>query len=224
MIAADLDRLCRRSIRLKGYDYAQSGSYFLTVCTLDRACLFGEIVDGEMFLNQLGRMVERTWDDLPNHMANVELDAFMVMPDHIHGVVVIEFAGAATLAGAGSAGTSGVGAGSEPAPTRITAMTPAAAAMQSSTRRIHRRPEIVRQLKTFSARRINQARGTPGISVGQRSYYEHVIRNEESLNHIRRYGAENAQRWAFDRENPDANTPEPEGAWLIRTSPRSDHR
>jgi hypothetical protein len=70
----------RRSIRLQGYDYAQAGAYFITICTQDRACLFGEVVDGVMRLNDAGRIVQATWDDVPEHYANVALDEFVQCP------------------------------------------------------------------------------------------------------------------------------------------------
>jgi REP element-mobilizing transposase RayT len=74
----------RRSIRLKGYDYTQPGAYFVTVVTHGRECLFGEIVDREMRLNEAGRMVEQCWLDIPSHFPHVELDAFVIMPNHVH--------------------------------------------------------------------------------------------------------------------------------------------
>jgi putative transposase len=83
------ERHHRRSIRLKGYDYSQAGAYFVTICTQDRACLFGDVVNGEMLLNAAGRMVQTVWDDVPNHYPGVELDAFVVMPNHVHGIVVV---------------------------------------------------------------------------------------------------------------------------------------
>ncbi len=79
----------RRGIRLKGYDYTQAGAYFVTLCTQERACLFGEVVDGEMRLNEMGQIVDRTWHDLPNHVAGMVLDGFVVMPNHVHGIIVI---------------------------------------------------------------------------------------------------------------------------------------
>jgi REP element-mobilizing transposase RayT len=166
----------RRSIRLKGYDYTQPGAYFITIVTQNRACLFGKVVDGEMRLNEFGKIVEFTWYDLVNHGVGIELDAFVVMPNHVHGIVIIA--------------DDPVGAGSEPAPTL--------------GRKRHGLPEIVRQFKTFSARRINEHRKTPGAVVWQRNYYEHIIRSDESLNRIRQYIVENPLRWAFDRENPIA--------------------
>ncbi len=79
----------RRSIRLKGYDYSQAGAYFVTICTQNRECLFGDIVDGEMMLNDAGQMVEQCWYDIPLHFPHAGLDEFVVMPNHIHGIVVI---------------------------------------------------------------------------------------------------------------------------------------
>jgi REP element-mobilizing transposase RayT len=85
----DPERHHRRSIRLQGYDYSQAGAYFLTIVTQDRACLLGEVVDGEMRLNDVGDMVHQEWTNLPNRFPNIELDAFIVMPNHIHGIIVI---------------------------------------------------------------------------------------------------------------------------------------
>ena len=87
----------RRSIRLRDYDYAQAGAYFVTICAQDRRCLFGEIVDGEMRLNAMGRIVAEQWDAIPRRFTNVALDAFVVMPNHIHGIFLIV---GAPLAGA----------------------------------------------------------------------------------------------------------------------------
>ena len=85
----DPNRHHRRSIRLKGYDYSQAGAYFITICTQDRACLFGKVVNGEMQLNDAGRMVLAEWNMLPERFPHVVLDAFVVMPNHVHGIVVI---------------------------------------------------------------------------------------------------------------------------------------
>lgn len=79
----------RRSIRLPDYDYAQAGSYFITICTQGRACLFGDAADGRMVLNDAGRMAEKCWMDIPDHFPHVELDLFIVMPNHVHGILVI---------------------------------------------------------------------------------------------------------------------------------------
>jgi len=81
----------RRSIRLKGYDYSQTGLYFITICTQNRLCLFGEIENGEMILNNAGIMIEHQWQELIYHFDNIKLHEFIVMPNHFHGI--IEFAG-----------------------------------------------------------------------------------------------------------------------------------
>jgi len=87
----------RRSIRLRGYDYSQKGIYFVTVCTQNREHLFGKIEKGEMQMNDAGQMVEFTWADLPNHNPHIVLDEFVVMPDHVHGIILITDIGAGSV-------------------------------------------------------------------------------------------------------------------------------
>jgi REP-associated tyrosine transposase len=170
----------RHSIRLKGYDYACAGAYFVTICTQNRECLLGEITNGVMASNSFGAIVQACWDDLPNHYPNMELDAFVIMPNHVHGIVKLT-----DVVGAGL-----VGAGLRPAPT------------ENAAKR-HGLPEIVRAFKSFSARRINELREMSGTVVWQRNYYEHVIRNDDELNRARRYILDNPARWTIDENNPD---------------------
>jgi REP element-mobilizing transposase RayT len=85
----DPDRHHHRSIRLKGYDYAQAGAYFVTICAQDRACLFGAITDREMQMNDAGEMIARWWEEVPHKFPSVELDLFVVMPNHFHGIIVL---------------------------------------------------------------------------------------------------------------------------------------
>ena len=210
----------RRSIRLKGYDYAQPGAYFVTICTREHVPLFGEIAEGEMRLNRYGQIVKACWRDLPGHYAHVSLDAFVVMPNHVHGIIVLTDedegivvgagvdVGAAVGAGLGAdadAGAGmGVGAGLRPAPTA----TPASAESEHANPRHARRhglPEIVRAFKSFSARRINAVRDAQSSRVWQRNYYDHVIRNDRELWAIQEYIANNPAQWAVDRENPCRN-------------------
>ena len=161
----------RRSIRLNGYDYSRPGAYFVTICTRNRMCVFGNVVGGRMVLNDCGRVVETVWEALPEHYPHIELDVFVLMPNHVHGVIWM------------------VGAGFKPAPT---------------SGKGHGLPEIVRGFKTFSSRRINDIRRTPGVPVWQRNYFERIVRNDNELNRIREYIAANPTQWAFDRENPNA--------------------
>lgn len=169
----DSARPSRRSLRLGGYDYAHAGAYFVTVCTEGKVCLFGEIVRDEMEWSHMGRIVHETWVALPEHYVDVRLDAFVVMPNHVHGVIVLT--------------ESSVGAGLRPARVPNTVRQPLS--------------EVVRAFKGFSARRINELRGTPGKPVWQRGYYEHVIRDEDEWRRVREYIANNARRWEMDREN-----------------------
>ena len=85
----------RRSIRLAQYDYSLMGAYFVTVCVHERCCLFGDVVDADMRLNDAGCLVQTAWDELPGRFPGVELDGFVIMPNHFHGIVVIVGAGLA---------------------------------------------------------------------------------------------------------------------------------
>ena len=89
----DPEKHHRRSIRLKGYDYSRAGAYFVTICTQNRECLFGDIVDGEMMLNDAGRMVDAVWNAMPKYYTGVDVDLFQIMPNHIHGIIIIVGAG-----------------------------------------------------------------------------------------------------------------------------------
>lgn len=84
----------RRSIRLRGYDYSQAGAYFITVCQVNRECIFGEVINGEMHPNQFGEIVLKWWNELPTYYPPVELDEFVVMPNHMHGILLITNVGA----------------------------------------------------------------------------------------------------------------------------------
>jgi len=172
--------------------------------------LLGSVVDGEMGLNEAGGIVRACWDDLPNHYPHVRLDAFVIMPNHIHGIIVLTRCGVG--AGLGLAEMEALGSREEPASRdAVRARKPAptdhgpatACAREPDVRaKRHGLPEIVRGFKTFSARRINRLRGTTGTPVWQRNYYEHIVRGEDDMQRIRQYIADNPQRWPLDAENP----------------------
>ena len=202
------ERRRRRSIRLKGYDYSQAGAYFVTICTEDREWVLGEVVAGEMRPNDAGAITLAVWEDLPRHYGHVRVDVFVVMPNHVHGIIVLTDDVTADV-GTGAVGVDdvgvGTGAGLKPAPTE-----------HAPTQRRQGLPEVVRAFKTFSARRINALRGTPGVAVWQRNYYEHVVRDERALDAIRQYVADNPARWVWDRYNPQAAGPDAQAAELWR--------
>jgi putative transposase len=180
----DPDRQHRGSLRLKDYDYAQPGAYFVTICTHNRECLLGEIQAGELRLNAWGQIVQDEWfkgADLRPYL-HLETHEVVVMPNHIHGVLWLDEDRArqqrlAPTRKSESGLSSGVTPGSLGA--------------------------VIGQFKAITSKRINQLRGTPGLSVWQRGYYEHVIRDEAALAQIREYIATNPLRWEQDPENPD---------------------
>ena len=196
IVTYDPERHHRRSIRLKGYDYTQPGAYFITICTEGRVCILADIVNGEAVLSPFGKLVCKTWNDLASHYPHLRLDAFVVMPNHIHAIMVLVddlFVGAG-LSGCDQQFGEEIQPQSHPRPALIERNSP--------LQKRHAIPEIVRALKSFSARAINYARETPGASVWQRDYYEHIIRNEEELFTIRTYIVTNPLGWDSDRDNP----------------------
>jgi len=180
----DPTRHHRRSIRLPAYDYAAPGAYFVTLVTHARESLFGQVIDSEMRLNVLGEVVAEECRRTGEIRREIQLDAFVAMPNHVHAVVIIGH---------------GVGAhGRAPLLQQHDALSRAP---------LHRLPRslgsFVAGFKSAVTKRINEMRGTPGLPVWHRNYYEHVIRNEEELDRIRQYIAGNPTCWDHDRENPD---------------------
>ncbi len=228
----DADWPQRRRLRLRDYDYSQAGAYAVTICTQGGAFLFGHVSDGTMHLSAAGRVVERVWNRLPEHYPHVELDTFVVMPDHVHGVIVLADAPLCAEEGfeanrrqkAGPDASIGRRAGLRPAPTQEQGHTSVRepggwewtgarvrgrraglrpAPTKSGVAPRHGLSEVVRGFKSFSGRRVNELRGTPGVALWQRGYFEHVVRNEEDLNRIRQYIVENPLRWSLKRERPE---------------------
>ena len=197
----DRQRHHRRSIRLKGYDYAQAGAYFITVVTYDRECLFGDVVENEMRLSDYGSIVQDEWTKSAVLRPRVMLDAFVVMPNHVHGIITLaDDDGRGTLQRRGTWQRRGT---LQRAPTFERFGKPTSDSI----------PTILRLFKSATTKRINEMRETPGMPVWQRNYYEHIVRNESSLDRIRQYIFDNPARWAIDRENPQAIAREPEEAW-----------
>ncbi len=184
----DPDKHHRRSIRLKGHDYSQPGAYFVTICTRDRASLFGHVVNGEMRLNEPGEIAWRCWEDIPDHFPLVQLDAFVVMPNHVHGIIVITGRGEASVPPDTPEGPSG----SDASPLRQ----PPHGTQPGSL------SAIVQNFKSISTRRMNAARHAPGAPVWLRNYYERIVRSEQELKAIREYIQGNPARWDEDENNP----------------------
>ena len=175
----------RHSIRLKEYDYTQPGGYFITMVTYQREHLFGEIENEEMKLSKFGLAAKQQWEKLPKRFSNIEIGAFVIMPNHVHGIIrIIErtgTAGTSETLGSDSSRRAQTEAFQKPVPSSI--------------------PTIVRSYKSAVSYRINLMRCTDGVPVWQRNYYEHVIRDHEDWDRIERYIESNPSRWAEDEEN-----------------------
>ncbi|MGK7952752.1 MAG: transposase [Xenococcaceae cyanobacterium] len=187
----------RRSIRLPGYDYSQTGFYFVTICCYQRQCLFGDIVDGFMRLNQYGEIVAETYQWLSQRYPYLILDEWIIMPNHFHGIMVIT-----DQPRRGSSRT---------APTGYVAPTLTRNDIVLTDKNLPINPELKRKplgrligaFKTVSTKQINLIRNSPGTPVWQRNYYEHIIRNEELLNKIREYIINNPVSWQNDQLHPN---------------------
>ena len=167
--------LSRHSLSLKNYDYTQTGAYFVTICTQGRECLFGEVMDDEMQLNEAGRMVARWWSELTSKFPTVSLDSYVLMPNHLHGIVGIGQKGDSMTDQGAHAGA--------PLPTMV---------QWFKTMTTN---EYIRGVKDGSFPQFER-------KLWQRNYYEHVVRNEDELNSIRQYISQNPAEWHLDRENP----------------------
>lgn len=176
----------RKHIRLDGHDYRLPGAYFITICTRNMRSLFGTITDAEMQINAYGRVVREEWLRTADVRDNVELDAYVVMPNHFHGILLIDALDPRDELRDGSRATHRVAA------------TKAVHRLASGPRR-DSVGAIIGQFKSHSTRRINQLRGTSGTSIWQRNYYEHIIRSDRAFERIREYIEENPGKWHDDR-------------------------
>jgi putative transposase len=194
----------RRSIRLKGYDYASPGAYFVTICVQGGECLLGEVVNGAMRLNRFGRVADGLWDAVPPHFARgdaqtIAVDAHVTMPNHVHAIITIHELPSSVPnsppgddGGATDSGTTGRDTqGGETPPLRSTVGRPALG-------------QIVAYYKYQTTKLANEMRAMPGVRFWQRNYWEHVIRDERSYQRIVRYVAKNPVRWEQDQLHPDA--------------------
>ena len=176
----DPEKHHRRSIRLRGWDYTSPGAYFVTLCTHNGQCLFED--------ERFRQIAEEEWQRTAIIRPYVQLDEFVIMPNHIHGILWI-------------VRDDNVGARRRLAPTPRGAPSGSLGA-------------IVGQYKSAVTRRINRIRKTPGAPVWQRNYYEHIVRKEDELRRIREYIRLNPLKWGLDRENPNRTGHNPEEDWL----------
>jgi REP element-mobilizing transposase RayT len=181
----------RRNIRLKGYDYSREGLYFVTMCVQHRVCLFGNIVDGKMVLNDMGKMVGKWWMELPHKFPDIALDTYVVMPNHFHGIIVNTGNGDAVAT---------VGADLRVCPYTTGEQTTGKYRGEHIGSPLHvviqwfktmTTNEYIRGVKTLDWMPFNK-------KLWQRNYYEHIIRNEQSHQNIFNYIIHNPEKWEDD--------------------------
>ena len=185
------ERLHRQSARLRYFDYTGTGGYFVTVCTWQRECLFGDIVDGAVLLNDCGVVVRDEWLRTPTIRPNVELDEFIVMPNHFHAIFFINDIENADV------GAHRCAPGIEGVDNLFRAHVSAPLRRQSGSV-----GSILAGFKSAATKRVNTLRDNAGKPCWQRNYYEHVIRNDTDLAAIRQYVADNPMKWALDENHP----------------------
>ena len=187
----------RRSIRLQGYDYSQAGAYFVTICAQGRECLFGGIENDVMALNGYGCVVHDEWLRTAEIRAEIQTGEFVVMPNHFHGIVIINESTAGAIRELPlRTHNYSVGAIHE---------SPLQSPLPGTSRQQRRQmalSKIIGRFKMLTAKRINVIRQLPGVPVWQRNYYEHVIRNEADHGQIAEYIAGNPRRWEEDALHP----------------------
>jgi len=184
----------RRSIRLSNYDYSQPGAYFVTIVAWHRECLFGEVVKGEMRLNKVGKVVQWEWEELPRRLQYIGLGAFIVMPNHFHGILIFH-----QPVGATRQELTNYLSGKVPLPPMTTD------GMDGSP--LPRGPQpaslgaIIAQFKSRVTKRLWKVPSLKGTPIWQRNYYEHVVRNEKDLRNKTEYIEANPRLWDEDDEN-----------------------
>jgi len=180
------DKHHRKSMRLKDYDYSAAGAYFVTICSHNRDCIFGDINNGKMYLSEFGDILESEWLQSQEIRKEVELDIYQVMPNHFHAIVFISDLPENRIH---RVDTDAVGANG-----------------RSPLRHPRMRPKSLSSLmagyKSAVTSKINQLRKTPGVQVWQRNYWDRIIRNEKELFKIRQYIINNPLKWELDHDNP----------------------
>lgn len=172
------------SSRLRKYDYTQPGAYFVTICTYARMCFFGEIKNDKMYLNKYGDIVNVCWLEIPNHFPQVKPAPFVVMPNHIHGIVII----------------------SERSPFIVQSVETRHAVSGASGEAFQKPahgslPTIVRSFKSAVTKRLNELGENLPVTVWQTNYYEHVIRDNEEIIKAIDYINFNPSKWNSDENN-----------------------
>ncbi len=187
----DPDNHHRQSIRLKGYDYSQPGTYFVTLVAQNRERIFGTVEGNQIRLNEIGELVVNCWLSIPKYIDIARLDEYVLMPNHFHGIINIDE----------SYGKGEASPGIITSP--IESISGDASPLQPRGTQSRSLSAIIQNFKSVSSRHVNRLYFKPGNKIWQRNYYERIIRNERELNAIRRYIRDNPLNWELDKENPN---------------------
>ncbi len=184
----------RRSIRIKGYDYSQPGAYFITIVANDHKCIFGKITAKGMNLYDLGKIIQRCWFEIPNHFLFVDVEPFVVMPNHVHGIITInEHVRRGTIYRAPTTNNRAL------ANTHASAADHPNANIEKFGKPVDGSiPTIIRTFKAAVSRLAKREFRT--VNIWQRNYYEHIIRHQSELENIALYISSNTTSWADDPE------------------------
>jgi REP element-mobilizing transposase RayT len=189
----------RRSIRLKGYDYSLPGAYFVTLVTYERACLFGEVYKGEVRLNSIGKLAQAELRRLPTQFRHIAIQSRVIMPNHIHAIIMINSVGATHPCQNGTLISDQIAPdqfpdGNNGSPLQKTR--PSGPAPKSLG-------AVIGQFKSRLTKHIWSRTGIDHQPIWQRNYYEHIIRDQAEFEKIHLYIIENPRKWSDDQENPD---------------------
>ena len=187
-----------KSARLQGYDYSNEGFYFVTICTKNREMSFGDIIGGKMVLSSIGEIIKQEWLNTPDIRKNVELDKFVIMPNHLHGIVIIQYSIPASV------------------PTTHPVETHCNASLRDASLWMRNNQEYKNKFGPQSNNLSAIIRGFKGVTTKitrrkfsninfawQPRFYDRIIRNDNELNRIRQYIMDNPEKWELDRNNPD---------------------
>lgn len=180
----------RRSIRLKEFDYSNAGAYYITLCSFERNNIFGTIENGQILLNECGEIIKTEWLKTPEMRSEIELDEYVIMPNHFHGIIWIDRRGTMHRALTERA----LSEYEENTGTKHRAPTVEQFGKPTS----NTIPTIIRGFKSSVTKQFNILRNNPGIPVWQHNYYEHVIRDDRDLLNIRQYIRNNHRNWDED--------------------------
>lgn len=187
----DPDKHNRHSIRLYGHDYAYPGYYYVTMCTHDRVRTLGHVENERVLLSTWGRIAHNNWLEIPDHFPSVKLDYFVIMPNHVHGIVIIQNS-EDTNSELKSYANDNI-PNCDPAVGAQHAA-PLTGSMDQDSLGI-----MIRSYKSSVTRQVNLSRHTPGAQFWQRNYYERIVRNVKELAHIREYIHLNPMKWSEDQ-------------------------